>query len=89
MTLHFQVKHKEKYKLRMRMGIHSGALIGSVVGVKMPHFSVFGETVYRNIMKFISKAISNFMAIFAIHTKAPHDIRFNSAEHGPDYGINF
>ena len=35
----------------MRMGIHSGALIGSVVGVKMPHFSVFGETVHLNIIE--------------------------------------
>ena len=66
------------------MGIHSGALIGSVVGVKMPHFSVFGETVHLILLKFISKAI-----LFAIHTKAPHNIQFNSAEHGPDYGINF
>ena len=64
------------------MGIHSGALIGSVVGVKMPHFSVFGETVHLNIIEIHSK-------IFAIHTKAPHNIQFNSAEHGPDYGINF
>jgi class 3 adenylate cyclase len=29
----------------MRMGIHSGEVIGSVVGSKMPHFSVFGDTV--------------------------------------------
>ena len=70
------------------MGIHSGALIGSVVGVKMPHFSVFGETVHLNIIEIHFK--SHFiMAIFAIHTKAPHNIQFNSAEHGPDYGINF
>ena len=40
-----KVKHKINYKLRMRMGIHSGACIGSVLGLKMPHFSVFGETV--------------------------------------------
>jgi len=66
----------------MRMGIHSGALIGSVVGVKMPHFSVFGETVHLNIIEIHFK-------IFSIHTKAPHNIQFNLAEHGPDYGINF
>jgi hypothetical protein len=29
----------------MRMGVHSGEVIGSVVGSKMPHFSVFGDTV--------------------------------------------
>ena len=41
----FEVKHRPKYKLRMRMGIHSGRCVGSVVGSKMPHFSVFGDTV--------------------------------------------
>ena len=41
----FKVKHRPKYKLRMRMGIHSGSCVGSVVGSKMPHFSVFGDTV--------------------------------------------
>ena len=41
----FEVKHKPNYKLRMRMGIHSGRCVGSVVGSKMPHFSVFGDTV--------------------------------------------
>ena len=68
------------------MGIHSGALIGSVVGVKMPHFSVFGETVHLNIIEIHFK--SHF-EVFTIHIKAPHNIQFNSAEHGPDYGINF
>ena len=48
-----KVKHKINYKLRMRMGIHSGACIGSVLGLKMPHFSVFGETVSLFIL-FIS-----------------------------------
>ena len=32
------------------MGIHSGACIGSVLGLKMPHFSVFGETVNSIIL---------------------------------------
>ncbi|CAB4056380.1 Speract receptor,Guanylate cyclase 32E,Receptor-type guanylate cyclase gcy-28,Receptor-type guanylate cyclase gcy-1,Receptor-type guanylate cyclase gcy-4,Receptor-type guanylate cyclase gcy-20,Heat-stable enterotoxin receptor,Olfactory guanylyl cyclase GC-D,Atrial natriuretic peptide receptor 2,Atrial natriuretic peptide receptor 1,Receptor-type guanylate cyclase gcy-13,Retinal guanylyl cyclase 2,Receptor-type guanylate cyclase gcy-12,Receptor-type guanylate cyclase gcy-29,Receptor-type guanylate cyclase G len=41
----FKISHKPTYKLRMRMGIHSGGCVGSVVGSKMPHFSVFGDTV--------------------------------------------
>ena len=41
----FKVKHRPSYKLQMRMGIHSGKCVGSVVGSKMPHFSIFGETV--------------------------------------------
>ena len=41
----FSITHMSEYRLRMRMGVHSGEVIGSVVGSKMPHFSVFGDTV--------------------------------------------
>ena len=51
------MKHKINYKLRMRMGIHSGACIGSVLGLKMPHFSVFGETVKNVIFPILMKYV--------------------------------
>ena len=41
----FKVSHMRNYKMQMRMGIHSGSCVGGVVGSKMPHFSVFGDTV--------------------------------------------
>ena len=29
----------------MRMGIHTGSCVAGVVGTKIPHYSVFGETI--------------------------------------------
>ena len=41
----FEVTHKPGYRLKMRMGIHSGSAVAGVVGTKIPHYSVFGDTV--------------------------------------------
>ena len=41
----FEVPHKPGYRLKMRMGIHTGSCVAGVVGTKIPHYSVFGETV--------------------------------------------
>lgn len=41
----FEVQHKPGYRLRLRMGIHTGSCVAGVVGTKIPHYSVFGETV--------------------------------------------
>lgn len=41
----FIIRHLPKTKLRLRIGVHSGACAAGVVGVKMPKYLVFGETV--------------------------------------------
>merc|ERR1712062_586697 len=41
----FEIKHKPGFRLKLRMGMHSGKVVGGVVGSKIPHYSVFGDTV--------------------------------------------
>ena len=41
----FEVKHKPGYRIKIRVGVDSGPCAAGVVGDKIPHYSVFGETV--------------------------------------------
>ena len=36
------MQHKPGSRLKLRMGMHSGRVVGGVVGTKIPHYSVFG-----------------------------------------------
>ncbi|VDO40851.1 unnamed protein product [Haemonchus placei] len=42
---HYDIKHPSKFKLAVKIGIHSGSVASGILGSSAPRFCIFGDTV--------------------------------------------